>query len=229
MTYEKKRPYVSANIEREIKTEAGHTCAVRHCPEHIAEIHHIDENRENNDPANLILLCDKHHKLAHNGVISRQDLRRYKKMLAEPPIGRDSLQSSSHDRALLETINNIFPFDLIKQIQNEPFGKFVPKTVIDPFDTFIYKAEDPLFCFTDSRLEELRTSALHKAHKFLNHFSQQSGGLPSRYDYIDPYEAVRRNPETTFEYWIKYADDTRKLAQEFCDVMLRLRSEARNF
>ena len=68
--------------------EAGHACTLKVCGETTyIELHHIDENRENNDPANLIALCDMHHKMAHDGKIDRKSLRLYKERLA---LSRDS-------------------------------------------------------------------------------------------------------------------------------------------
>lgn len=77
--YESSRPSLPADIRRAIEVESGHACAVRSCNEHTyLEIHHIDQNRNNNTPQNLILLCDKHHKMAHSGVIDRKALHLYK-------------------------------------------------------------------------------------------------------------------------------------------------------
>ncbi|WP_148049727.1 HNH endonuclease signature motif containing protein [Pseudomonas brassicacearum] len=81
--YTAKRPSIPTDIARAIKIESGHCCAVNQCSEHTyLEIHHIDHNRENNDPGNLILLCDKHHKMAHADIIDRKALRLYKELLA---------------------------------------------------------------------------------------------------------------------------------------------------
>ena len=83
-TYNQKRPNIPAEIKRSVCVEAGHACAIKNCTEHTyLEIHHIDENRENNALENLILLCDKHHKMAHKKVINRKDLLEYKKRLVE--------------------------------------------------------------------------------------------------------------------------------------------------
>ena len=80
--YENKRPTIPSEIRRKIETDSGHKCTIKDCNEHTyLEIHHIDLNRENNKVENLILLCDKHHKMAHNGVIDRKSLHLYKEIL----------------------------------------------------------------------------------------------------------------------------------------------------
>lgn len=33
---------------------------------HIVDIHHLDHNKQNNDPKNLIGLCPNHHRMIHN-------------------------------------------------------------------------------------------------------------------------------------------------------------------
>jgi hypothetical protein len=81
--YEKERPSLPAEVRRAVEVESGHACAVSRCSEHTyLEIHHINENREDNRVENLILLCDKHHKMAHAGVIDRKALLEYKKKLS---------------------------------------------------------------------------------------------------------------------------------------------------
>ena len=81
--YEDIRPAISNELRRSVEVEAGHCCSIKECQEHTyLEIHHIDKNREHNSIENLILLCDKHHKMAHADVIDRQALREYKKRLA---------------------------------------------------------------------------------------------------------------------------------------------------
>ena len=81
-TYDNPRPTIPAPVQRLVLVEAGHACSVKDCREHTyVELHHIDENRENNVPDNLIVLCDKHHKMAHAGKIDRKSLKLYKEML----------------------------------------------------------------------------------------------------------------------------------------------------
>ena len=186
MTYDKSRPHIHAGIKRQVMTEAGHSCSVQHCSEHIVEIHHIDLNRENNDPNNLIVLCDKHHKLAHSGQISKMDLKEYKRLLVEGPTITTVIGYGEYDKNLLNKINSIFSFDTILKIKNESFGRFVVKDVIEPFHELFYAAEDPLFKFTSPHLEQLRLDVLNKATIFFRHFAQQSAlcvNLPmSNYD-----------------------------------------------
>ena len=86
--YDNTRPRLSAEVERAVKVEAGHECAIKGCSEHTyLEIHHINENREDNRIENLILLCDKHHKMSHASVIDRKSLKEYKKLLSIPDVG----------------------------------------------------------------------------------------------------------------------------------------------
>lgn len=81
-TYQQSRPALPAALAREVMVEAGHCCAISNCGEHsYLEIHHIDEDRENNRLENLILLCRKHHAMTHRGVIDRKSLRAYKDRL----------------------------------------------------------------------------------------------------------------------------------------------------
>jgi len=80
--YDDKRPNIPADIRRRIEVDAGHQCTIKNCNEHTyLEIHHINQNREDNRVDNLILLCDKHHKMAHANKIDRKSLKEYKKLL----------------------------------------------------------------------------------------------------------------------------------------------------
>ena len=80
--YDEKRPNMPADIRRIIEVDAGHKCTIKNCNEHTyLEVHHINQNREDNKVDNLILLCDKHHKMAHANKIDRKALKEYKKLL----------------------------------------------------------------------------------------------------------------------------------------------------
>lgn len=83
-TYEEPRPTLPTDLRRSVLVESGHCCAIKGCGEHTyLEIHHIDQNRNNNKLENLILLCVKHHKMAHANVIDRKALRQYKGLLID--------------------------------------------------------------------------------------------------------------------------------------------------
>ena len=89
--YESSRPTISAETIRAVKVNAGHECSVKNCREHTyLEIHHINENREDNRIENLILLCDKHHKMAHAHKIDRKSLKEYKNLLTTHNLNNDS-------------------------------------------------------------------------------------------------------------------------------------------
>ena len=100
--YNGKRPNIPADITRIIEVEAGHKCSIKNCYEHTyLEIHHINQNREDNSVDNLILLCDKHHKMAHANKIDRKALKEYKKLLNiqiqhDEPIVSNKLNNSGN-------------------------------------------------------------------------------------------------------------------------------------
>lgn len=99
--YQNKRPCISAEIRRSIELESGHKCAIKGCPEHTyLEIHHINNNRENNSTENLILLCDKHHKMAHAGVIDRKSLQEYKRLNSTPAAKKSYLNCAEQSPQL---------------------------------------------------------------------------------------------------------------------------------
>lgn len=227
MSYDQNRPDIPTEARRSVMTEAGHKCIVRHCTEHIIEVHHIDENRENNDPSNLAVLCDKHHKLAHQGKISRMDLRKYKELLASTNNSYPAT-SSAHDRRLLHEINELLNYETITIIQNENFEKFVKSSVIEPFNNLISRSGDPLFKFTDRELEILRADLMEKARIFRDKFVKQSGGRDGGFDYIDLKKIQKTNPEM-IEYWEEYAFETARLARDFCNSALKLRAELVNY
>lgn len=103
--YETSRPNIPADTRRSVETESGHKCAVKGCFEHTyLEIHHIDNNRENNIVENLILLCDKHHKMAHANVIDRKSLREYKELNLISPIDIPESECR-HSRSSLHVVD----------------------------------------------------------------------------------------------------------------------------
>jgi len=79
----KKRTKPSNTLRLRLFQEAGHHCAF--CPEKepgSLEVHHIDGNRSNRDPLNLIMVCASCHAKITAGVISETDVRLKKRQLA---------------------------------------------------------------------------------------------------------------------------------------------------
>lgn len=149
-SYTQSRPSIPAEIQRAIKVESGHACAIKGCAEHTyLEIHHIDENRENNTLENLILLCDKHHKMAHAKVIDRKALREYKKLLCDV-----------HNSQIIDKLDELTA--LMKgQKSSTPI---VEETKIQPIDSNVKR-------IAPSRHEILNFSLYHVA---IAHFEKQN-------------------------------------------------------
>jgi hypothetical protein len=59
MRYAKKRPAIPKGVSDAVLKEYSHLCAI--CAEKDPQLHHLDENRENNEPLNLIPLCPNCH------------------------------------------------------------------------------------------------------------------------------------------------------------------------
>ena len=113
-TYQSERPTIPANIRREVEVEAGHECSVTGCSEHTyLEIHHINQNREDNRKENLILLCDKHHKMAHAGIIDRKALYSYKEALRARLNSNEFVRGQEGDRVhrFLKTVTDLLSYD----------------------------------------------------------------------------------------------------------------------
>lgn len=231
--YNESRPSIPADVKRKVLVEAGHRCSFNRCGFEAYEIHHIDENRENNNPENLIVLCSSHHTLAHSGKVSRKDLREYKKALGLRSYDlaqRNSPASySQNDLNVLSELEKILPYDLIKAIQNEPFGSFVKREIITPFDIIEQREFDPSLRFHDQSLEQLRLVIVNNAKEFLNYFGAQSGGLPHGYDYINLNDSFRGSTPEDTKYWIEYSEKTSILANKFCHSVLLLREKGLNF
>jgi hypothetical protein len=78
----KTRRKVSVNLKRQLILETGNKCSMPRCfHETGLEIHHIDENPENNDLQNLLLLCAVHHSQATKGEIDKRTCELIKESL----------------------------------------------------------------------------------------------------------------------------------------------------
>jgi hypothetical protein len=156
--YEGSRPKIPAEIRRKIEVESGHLCAIKNCSEHTyLEIHHIDENRENNIPSNLILLCDKHHKMAHAGVIDRKALRMYKELLTD-----------SINKIITERFDQLTTL-LVKGLNNDHQPE-VALSEKQPIDVSIQKYAPKRFEILDFALRHVAISYYEKEYAiYLEH------------------------------------------------------------
>lgn len=232
MAYDQPRPNMSADIRRQVVTHAGHQCSINRCNSNTFDIHHIDGNRENNSINNLIALCPTHHRLAHEGKISRQDLRKYKSDLSNIEdvniSNRQSYTYSDHDMALLKRIEDFVPYNLILAIRNEGFGSKVNRKIIEPFHIIEENANDPLFSFQNQELENIRLHIVHKVEEFQELFTAHSaGGVDGYYDYININDFLRysKNKEADRSYFLLRIQETSTLANQFCDLILQLRAK----
>jgi hypothetical protein len=149
--YEKARPTIPADVRRSVVVESGHCCAIKGCNEHTyLEIHHIDQNRNNNIQDNLILLCDKHHKMAHADVIDRLALKQYKALLID-----------SHTTLIEQKIEELK--SLITQDK---------KTILAPEPPESQPTTDQVLKQTPTRSEILYFALYHVA---IAHFEKETG------------------------------------------------------
>ncbi len=74
------RPHIPKDLERAVKTEAGHRCAIPTCKQYPVEIHHITQYSEvkKHEFTNLIALCPTCHARCTNNEIDRKSVEIYK-------------------------------------------------------------------------------------------------------------------------------------------------------
>jgi hypothetical protein len=198
--YTNKRPTIPAFIKRTIAVESGHACAVRNCNEHTYnEYHHIDGNRENNDPLNLIFLCDKHHKMAHSGKIDRKALRAYKK-LNDPSIVNpvnSFPQTTGKDEKRKRDIENIlwiigtihFP-TLDDHIDNLP--RRIRDQAFHFWESYKGVINSSLFYLYDEELKNILIGLYHAwdtSLSFGERYQATSSGINNTYIFSNPMDA----------------------------------------
>jgi hypothetical protein len=79
-----RRIKVPIALKEQLLLECGLRCPVPRCIHDVAlEIHHIDGDRSNNAPVNLIVLCAVHHTLATSGKLSKNMCHALKGLLLD--------------------------------------------------------------------------------------------------------------------------------------------------
>ena len=82
---QKMREALTPAKRRRIMEAVGNKCEIRGCKSKAYEVHHIKPVSEGgtNVGSNLVVLCANHHKDAHNGKITRTELREVVKNRSE--------------------------------------------------------------------------------------------------------------------------------------------------
>ena len=92
MGKKKARIAIPAEIERQVMVEASFRCSLERCASTSSlQIHHIDYDRDNHDPANLLVLCSNCHGRATRREIDRKACLMIKQQLSLQGLGREDL------------------------------------------------------------------------------------------------------------------------------------------
>lgn len=155
--YSNERPRIGAELERMVKTRAGHCCEINNCNEHTyLEIHHIDHNRENNFLDNLILLCRKHHAMAHADKIDRKSLRIYTSK-SEP---ETTAVNPLDIRAYSLIAQKFSEDDLISQMRSQSYMERLSTEYVDAIHSLPFIWQDPFSKFNNVELNQLNQQLL---------------------------------------------------------------------
>ncbi|HED3890131.1 TPA: hypothetical protein R4229_002523 [Morganella morganii] len=126
---------------------------------------------------------------------------------------------SPRDLNILKIYCNLFNYNYLQQLKNEPFRAKVPTNIIDPLYTCMSFIGNPSYQFNAVQLESLRQKLNGKVLDFNRHFGAESGGNISYYDYIDLNSIRQRNPDNV-DYYVKYIESTQQFAYEISELAL---------
>ncbi|WDN87971.1 hypothetical protein BuS5_00939 [Desulfosarcina sp. BuS5] len=211
MAYVNERPNIPAEIRRSVEVEAGHTCSVKNCIEHsYLEIHHINENRKDNRRENLILLCDKHHKMAHKGIIDRKALKEYKKLLSENNISTAvnvDLEEIKRVKEFITEYQYLFSCLFQNGRENAYFFDSQAFSLLDCLFNIAWIA-NPLRSF-NSRAQKLQDEIIHNLQQIYHSFDlDKYQDIGKSLKYMAPYNLPNRdedieNRRENMEKWIR--------------------------
>jgi len=192
--YVEDRPAMATQLRRDIKVEAGHVCGIARCGERIGlQIHHIDGNRENNSPENLIYLCTTHHTQAHNGDINRLEMQQYKRALQ---LGTSVI--SSADAVAFQHINGAVPESLAQAIRSTNFCGAFDRNLSDAIHAIENAWSSPRKNFDDKGMlavSEALGAAAHNLSRNIARYSSPKGYSGTHYEVPKEYPPERREPE----------------------------------
>ena len=98
--------------KRRIMEAVGNKCEIRGCKSKAYEVHHIKPVSEGgtNVGSNLVVLCANHHADAHNGKITRAELREVVKNRSEKK--KREIRNILRDRKKVGKEKSTSPFDM---------------------------------------------------------------------------------------------------------------------
>ena len=215
--YDIKRPSIPMDIQRTVKVQAQHKCTM--CSEDYGlEIHHIDENRENNNIKNLILLCSKHHKMAHDNKIDRKSLRRYKiepiKTIQNQP------QFTTHDKKVFDKLKQILSWEYIGHIPQDSYSSDFNDETFLPFNNFLIQCRNPEFRFINSDLEKVRLEIEKKSKILFNMIGKYKYGNGGMY-HIGPTE-LSVESDKDMKHWSKITSEFDYNLLDICHLYEKL-------
>jgi tetratricopeptide (TPR) repeat protein len=118
----KKRVAVPEEIKRQVLVEAGFKCSVPRCPNDVSlEVHHIDYDRDNHDPANLLVLCSNCHGRATRKEIDRKACLMIKDLLRMQKSSKAELEEVK-DEIIAELRRVVVPQEVAKPLLDKDRG-----------------------------------------------------------------------------------------------------------
>lgn len=179
---------------------------------------------------NGIWMCQYHARLidVDDSTYTPEQLKMWKDLaeanqaeLQKIPQQMEMHKYSERDIKILESITDVFCYDSLQALINEPFRAKVHHSVLYPLDWLDNKNGNPANSFNDKALEQLRLELVRKVQNFWNFFKLQSAGTLNYYDYIDIPQIRRSNPEQVDRFY-EIIDQTRMLALEINEVAMKL-------
>lgn len=133
------------------------------------------------------------------------------------------------DEKLLIKYCEIFTHEYQRLLRVEPFGKLVPRKIIDHIVDFYFEnKDDPRWQFNDLILEEYRENLMNSIANFQKHFKQQSGGgLEYDYKFVDLSECARYG-EKTYKIFEEYVYEMHCLSVNVADNIIKFLLERKN-
>ena len=161
----KSRSVVPKAIRERLLNEYRHRCAI--CGADRPQVHHIDENPNNNDIANLLPLCPNHHLTDQHDPTTQIDPRRlaFFRKYKDPQILSPQFAPIFHRMAFLLSVRTSLSYeqlmgasnDLVRFVAVMHMGGYYHKVIHELLDSaypIIYRADDPVAADAQLRTAE---------------------------------------------------------------------------